>query len=253
MENKALFRTAFQGFKKEDVVAYIDQLSRDTNRMLAEKEAEIKELRAQLTGADDKCIAAEKKCEEMSAQLAGKGSEICRLNDKVRQLEEELSAAHAKTEMPEGAVTVEVFEALEKEYNGAVAEKKALAKQLEVYREFDGVQRDLGTIIIKAEKNAAEIIAQAKKKSDDMISEALRTAQEITDKKIKICAEIAETFDSSKSNMDKAHRTLCENLDTIKSAVDTFYNSLESGRRVVHENVDAVTDIKCEFINENNN
>lgn len=257
MDNRVLFRTALRGFNKEDVVTYIDKISKDTNRMLSEKDAQIKSLNSRI----DEAEAARRDCESRETELKREKSEadrkyekeICTLNERIAALEKELSEnATATPALPENN---REYIQLSEKYNALLAENGSLAKQLELYKEFDGVQRDLGTIIIKAEKNAAEIVAKAKKEADETISEAARVSDEITERRIRACAQIAENFDRSKSSMDDVHHVLCEKLDGMKSAVDAFYSALEMSRKIVHENVDEIKSVKYEsdsgFINNN--
>ena len=243
MDNKVLFRTAFQGFKKEDVVAYIDKISKDTKAMLDEKDNEIKDLRGIADEKDSEISALNEKLKLMEAQLAEalrKDDEIASLKQQLDQKEFELARAMQKTEMPEGAVTAEVFEALEKEYNNAVSRSSALEKQLEVYREFDGVQKDLGTIIIKAEKNASEIIAKAKSEAQDMVDAANAEARDAIDRKLSVCKELTERFEHSRHEMEAAHRAVCEKLDGIRNSAEAFYDALQQSDAKIHETVNNV-------------
>ena len=238
MVNKVLFRTAFQGFKKEDVVAYIDKMSKDTKMMLDEKEGEVNRIRAIAEEKDGEIAALNEKCARLEAQLAEaaqKDSEIASLKEQLDEKEFELARAMQRTEMPEGAVTAEVFGALEREYNHAITLNNALEKQLEVYREFDGVQKDLGTIIIKAEKNASEFIAKAKREAQDMVDAANAEAREAIDRKIRICKDLTDRFENSRADMENAHRTVCEKLESMRNSADVFYDALQQSNVKIHE------------------
>lgn len=256
MDNRVLFRTALGGFNKEDVVTYIEKINKDTNRMLSEKDAEIKSLSARVEDAEKLVRASEERGleleKEQQASLEKHADEIRALNERIAALEKELAEKAAK-DAASSVVTEREQVDLQK-YNAVLAENASLAKQLELYKEFDGVQRDLGTIMIKAEKNAAEIVAKAKKDADETVREAARVSDEITERRITACAQIAENFDRSKSSMDEVHHILCEKLDGMKSAVDAFYSTLEMSRKIVHENVDEIKSVKYEsdsgFINK---
>ncbi len=262
MDNKALFRTAMRGFNKEDVVAYIDKLSRDTNRMLAEKDARIKSLAEDAENANEACRGFESKAAELENQIHSAAreheAELEALRAKIAELEKALEENSAQNSDSSNIseseyALLEKYNAVLAENSNLSAEKSSLLKQLEVYKEFEGVQRDLGTIIIKAEKNAAEIVAKAKKDAEAMINEAIHVTEELTDRRIKACAQIADSFERSKSSIDEAYRTLNEKLDDIKGSAAAFYTSLEDSERIVHQNVDEMTGTKYEsdsgFIN----
>ncbi len=235
MDNKVLFRKAFQGFNKEDVVSYIEKISKDTNGMLAQKDAEIKNLTARNDECEKKACELSEKLAQNEEIIAQKDDEIKALKEKNAELEEMLAAQSAVQEI---VPDVEC----EQKYQALLSEKENLQKQLEMYKEFESVQRDLGSIIIKAEKSAAEIIAKAKSEAEAVIADAQAKCNQITDRKIKACRHIADSFDKSKEGMDHTHHALCENLDTIKRAVEDFYSSLEEGNKIVHENVNTMTD-----------
>ena len=260
MDNKALFRTSMGGFKKEDVVSYIDKLSKDTNRMLARKDAEIKELNTRVSEAENKASQLEKRCEELektanekTSEASSKDAQIKALSDEIALLKIELEEKSKITQQNQNVTDSQDYKALEQKYNALAAEKAEADKQLEAYRDIEGVQRDLGTILMKAEKSAAEIIAKAKKDAEIMIDEASRISDEITQRRIKACTDIADTFDRSKINMEKAHCDMCEQIEKIKSAVDAFYSSVETGRKVVHECASSVKGIDCKSPDTNNN
>lgn len=260
MDNKALFRTSMGGFKKEDVVSYIDKLSKDTNRMLAHKDTEIKELNTRVDEAENKVSQLEKRCEELemtanekTSEASSKDAQIKILNEEIALLKAELEEKSKITQQHQNAADSQDYKALEQKYDALAAEKSAVDKKLESYRDIEGVQRDLGTILMKAEKSAAEIIAKAKKDAENMINEASRISDEITQRRIKACTDIADTFDRGKITMDKAHCDMCEQLEKIKSAVDAFYVTVETGRKVVHECVSSVKGIDCKISDTNNN
>ncbi|MBE6689216.1 MAG: hypothetical protein E7588_08100 [Ruminococcaceae bacterium] len=264
MDNKVLFRTTMGGFKKEDVISYIEKLSSDTNRMLAEKDDEIRQLKSRLEIIEKHVEVVEKKCSEaeQAEQMAkGEAQEAKRQADdyaeKIQLLELEVQDALTRAAQPADVFDTEEYKQLEEKYNAVVARSAQLEKQLEGYRDFDGVQRDLGTILIKAEKSASEITAKAKNDAQAMIDEAARVSDEITEKRIKACTAIADTFDKGKIAMDEAHCNICRQLENIKEALDAFYGSVETGRKAVHECVNSVKSVNCKpsggFVNDNNN
>lgn len=250
MENKVLFRKAFQGFNKEDVVSYIDKISKDTNRIIAEKDACINELNQNATQAQSRIQELEQRCVQMENhenEIALQSQEqINFLKDRIQQLEAELEQKSDCHNDADSELVCELKHKLEESENA----RNDLAKQLESYKEIDGVQRDIGNIIMKSEKRASEIVARAKSEAETMMSQATRDFEQTVQRRIKACCDIADTFDKGKQDIDLAHRTLCEKLDSIKSAVDAFYNTLEMSRKIVHENVDSIKNTASNTQNE---
>ena len=104
----------------------------------------------------------------------------------------------------------------------------------------------MGTILIKAEKNALAITDKAQKDAQEIVNKAVKTSEEIIRFRVDACKNISDTFDNSKADIDVAHRKLCENLEGMKQAMDVFYASLEESGKVVHGGLDAVKNIKVD-------
>ena len=120
------FRSAFNGFNREDVVHFIEYLNAKHDAQVAQLNAELELLRTQAaTRQEDPAMAEELEearnaCAELQAQLESKDQELAQLR---QQLEEAAQEQPAQAEIRENPVNTELE-----------ARCAELERQLEVYR-----------------------------------------------------------------------------------------------------------------------
>ena len=257
MENKAFFRTSFRGFKKEDVIAYIDKMSKDAARASAEKNDEMKTLADGLSAAESRICALESKIENAEKELTAKVGELSEKDLKIKDLEEKLTEALscACEESSEKTVELEIkCEALEAENSGykekcnaLESENAELEKKIAEYKELDSVHHELGTIIMRAEKSASDIVSRAQQESEQTVAHALKQSEEAIQRRVEACARIAQSFETGRENIDESCQIMLENLDAAKRAVDMFYASLEASSKVFKDSMSSVNNEIANF------
>lgn len=145
------FRTAFNGFKREDVVQYIEYINAKHTEQINQLTAENELLRQKLEAAEEQPAAepAEQEVQE------GQGDLCTRLSD----LDEKLAAAAAR------------IQELEQERDAAIAERDSLSgqamQQCRMEQELEAYRR-----AERAERVAKERADQLYRKASDVLGEA---------------------------------------------------------------------------------
>lgn len=147
------FRTAFNGFNREDVVQYLSILNTKHAAEISQLKGEAEELRRELEAAED-CEALREKIAAMEAELAQANAEKAELEQKAASLEAELAAVREEAAkkpafqnmtglMPEPAASVRsTNEELEAYRRAERAERVARERAASVYSRASGILTD---------------------------------------------------------------------------------------------------------------
>lgn len=164
-----VFRKAMRGYKKEDVNAYIINMSKRYNEAEADHKNQISMLRARIEDADNELVKVKNENEEIAV---AKDSEIEKLREQLAAVIAELDST--KTELSAKQALVETLtkkideapKCSPSDSFGGVTDpaEKALL--------FDCISSKTGEIMLIACKTADDIIAQAKREADQIIGEA---------------------------------------------------------------------------------
>ena len=247
MKNKVLFRTAFRGFNKIDVASYIEKFSNETGRTIAEKDEEIKALSDKAAEMDGKLFELEEKKAKLENELTEKSEELKAKDELIKELEAKIAqmtdnAESFNMQKESAAEDTKRISELEERVKVLEEENIGLSKKLEEYKEIDSIHHELGTIIMRAEKSASDIISKAQREADETIASALKKSEEALERRIEACTRIAQSFEHGRAHIDESCQRMLENLDAAKKAVDMFYASLESGGKVLSDNISSVSD-----------
>ena len=237
MSNKAFFRTALGGFNKQDVIKSIEKLSEDTNRIVSEKETEIKELRETLCENDKKISELQESLSQKDKAISEKDSEIASLSDKVSELELSLEEAKNVPVNTDDSDYKKMYEELLQEITVLRSEKDQLEKSMSTYKEMDIVHHELGTILMRAEKTAREIVSEAKNKAENILSEAKKASDEIFANRRDVCERVKKSFDNSREDIQNVCNNMLSHLENARKSVETFRTSLEIGSKTVNDDM----------------
>ena len=137
------FRSAFNGFNREDVVRYLEYLNTKHQNQINQLTAEAEELRAQLAQQP-----AEDQVEELKAQIA-------QLQEQLAQAQERCQALEAETK---SSLPAEQAEELDTYRRAERMERMARERSELVYHQANGV---LGEATARVDSAAAEITEMA--------------------------------------------------------------------------------------------
>ena len=181
------FRSAFNGFNREDVVHYIEYLNTKHSAEINQMNSELDYLRKQ-----PQLPAPSSDLEETIAQQAAR---IRELFDRCTQLEQELAEAKAAKEE---AAPVAVSEPQ------AVSYKSRTEEELEAYRRAERTERYARERAEQLCRQANGALSEATIKVDD----AARQVGEMTDRVIAQLAELQDAVTGSKQALRDAAATM---------------------------------------------
>ena len=191
------FRSAFNGFNREDVVHYIEYLNTKHTAELNQMNSELDYLRSrepQLPAAAD--------TSELEETLSQQAARIRELFDRCNQLEQELAAAKAENEellhqaqQPAAPVAAEPQ---------PVSYKSRTEEELEAYRRAERTERYARERAEQMYQQANGILADATIKVED----AARYVGQVTDQVIAQLAELQDAVTGSKQALRDAAATM---------------------------------------------
>lgn len=126
------FRSAFNGFNREDVVHYLEFLNTRHNNLVNQLTAENQELRAavqQQPVEDERVASLEARCAELTAQLEEEQNRCAELTDKLEALEARCKELENRPETAVAAVPAETMSMMATE-------------ELEAYRRAERIERE---------------------------------------------------------------------------------------------------------------
>jgi chromosome segregation ATPase len=139
------FRSAFNGFNREDVVHYLEYINTKHNNQVSQLTAENQELRAaaqQPTEDQSELVASlQAQCDELTAQLEAERSRIAELTGQLEALQtrcQELES-QAGTAVPAETISVLASEELEAYRRAERIEREAKERAELVYFQANGV------------------------------------------------------------------------------------------------------------------
>ena len=219
-----LFSSAFRGFDREEVVAYIDELNRATQNAAAQNEARIAELSgeiASLKQVDEQNANLRKQALENKAQLDEAAEEIERLKNDAENQRLAISAAGERALALEAEV-----ERLKTEL---AAEQRKAAAMEENAKEYDSMLADVGGILSTARRKAEDLISEAGKRAEQIVGAAEQQAKAQANKLLSESDEkVAENMKKVKY-LYRRQDELAELFKEHKAKVDSFFTSLQDG------------------------
>ena len=152
------FRSAFNGFNREDVVKYIELLNNQHNAQLNQQKSELQTLKAELSKA---------RTAQPSAELL---AVLAQERERVTALERELAEVRQQLEQKAAAAAVPAEQELEAYRRAERAERNANERVSQLYAQANGILADAA---VRAEESAG-VIANAA----EQVQQQLNTLQE---------------------------------------------------------------------------
>ncbi len=167
------FRTAFNGFHKEDVVRYLEFMNNRHQAQLGQMASEMEQLRAQLAKADknEALTFLEARCVELEEKLAAAESERDAFAEKCLELEGQL-AAKTETAVEPAAPIAPVL-------------APGAAEELETYRRAERIERE-------ARERAELVYFQANGVLTEATAKVDGIAADITDMADQVMAQLTQ-------------------------------------------------------------
>lgn len=163
MDQPQNFRSAFNGFNREDVVHYLEYLNNKHNSEIVRLNQEIDQLNIKLNGVDpeleNQLAEAEARKTELEDQISALTAENAQKDEKIAQLEAQLKEAqNAPAPAPQKEVPVvmqsSAMHELEAYRRAERAERMAKERAEQVYRQTNGILSDA---TVKVEEAARQI------------------------------------------------------------------------------------------------
>ena len=243
MKQDKLFReTAFGGYKREDVLQYIDRLDQAHRSALEELNERILELNEALSSAARKNEALEKEleiktvfateAEELKIQGAEKDAQIEELTQRCKELSEEAERSKSgfSCEKLQNGICSAVSEKAEQILNDAEAEAA---------RKISNAEEQASGILLKARIEAQSMISEAEGQTEALAQQVSNEAHEIITMTVREAKEIigaAKTqSDGILSDSARSIGKIKGNLSSMQMVVKTIENELKSAKESLSE------------------
>jgi len=171
MDKQVIFKSVLNGFEKNAVLRYIDELNsklaranRDLEELQESSESEKDELADKAASLELNLHEVQKKLEEEQTALAEKQASVEELSAQLRKLQIE------NEEKEHELIMLREQNRLIREQAEAVEAKS---------RKYDEAAASIGDVILDARKEAKHIIAEAQTKAEGIIADAEKKAEQI--------------------------------------------------------------------------
>ena len=245
MKKDKLFReTAFGGYKREDVLNYIESTDKAHRSALDELNERILELNEALTNAAKKNQALEQEleiktafaveAEELKLQLAEKEAQIEQLNARCKEADDlmEKSKAGFACERLQNGVCIAVTEQAEQILSRAEAEAQ---------KKISDAEEQASGILLKARIESQSMISEAEGQTEALAQQISEEAHQIITMTVNEAKEIigAAKAQSNVILTDSARSIgkIKGNLSSMQMVVKNIENELKSARESLSENM----------------
>ena len=174
MEDLQTFRTAFNGFNREDVVQYIEELNARHDSEICQLNTDMQYLQEKLTQYED---LAEDAMDEDDIELAQKVEEqaavLVEQSDRIAELEQQLAEAKEATQTAEALLEEAEAQNAEllKQLNAALARQTGAMNQqeaeLNAYRRAERVERQANERAMQIHDQVSGVLTGATGKVDE--------------------------------------------------------------------------------------
>lgn len=186
MQVNGFKKSVFGGLKQAEVLSYLEQMSKDVETKLRNKEDDIRELKKELMDKKDKIKELKKELDDQKQSYEAK------LKDQKEEFQE-------KADLQKQQFQKEKEEILEKLNDMKI--------------QFTLEKEKIGRALLTAEETANGIIANAKLQGDELIAQAKKKADLEKERYQKQKAEVSDFTYDIKKLMDKLTADLKEKLD----------------------------------------
>lgn len=217
MASQQTFRTAFNGFNREDVVRYIEYLNTTHAAEIARLNSELEFLRGKQT-REEPVPAAEVPSEEDSSVIEEQASRIRELFDQCRDQEQQLTGLRGENEdltsrlEDAQAEVAQLRTQLEAAVQQQTSFKSRMEEELEAYRRAERTERLARERAEQMYRQANGALADATVKVDDAASQI----GELSDRVIRQLSDLQNAVSGSKQALRDAAATMY----TIRTGTD---------------------------------
>ena len=150
------FRSAFNGFNREDVVHYLEFINAKHTAQVNQLTAENEELREKLEAQPEEDLVAslQEECASLRAQLEEALAEKVALEERCAQLEEQQSQSVSEDVAPSPSAELEAYRRAER------AERSAKERAAQIYDQANAVLADVTVRTEDAANKLKALIAQ---------------------------------------------------------------------------------------------
>ena len=186
MQVNGFKKSIFGGLKEEEVLSYLDQMSRDVETKIRNKDDDIRELKKELSEKKSTISDLEKK---LKSQKNAHEEEIARIEKE----------------------SAEKIESAREEFR---KEKEELQQQfLELKEQFTMERDKIGRALLTAEGAADKIVEDAVREADEMIADARRKVDAEKERYKQSRAELTDFTQNIQKLMERFSEDLKERLE----------------------------------------
>lgn len=230
------FRTAINGFHRQDVVSYITEAAKNANAVKAERDILDSKLREQSQESErlsleleaEKASSAElsRKNEALQKKLAALEAELKHSKAELAAQKEELELLKLDTE--ENNQTRQDIASLSSENTALKQDNQKLREQLKLSldkaAEYDMLKERMLSLELNASRRAVEIEAEAKQEAESLLSSARLRADEMEQNRLAMLADYRTRF----SALSETASELFVQLDGKLEAIRTQFGEIEA-------------------------
>ena len=228
MEKQTLFKTSvFGGFGKQEVLDYIDELSKQSK----ETEDSLNERISSLVAEQDK----------LRLDAEEYGSRIAELEGELSQRASEISSQNALI----GNLNLEIEKLkrviAEKKNIIDMQEKQAIEQRRLVEEEKQEVSCQVGEILLKAQHTAEEIISKANQDANDIKSKADAYSQSLRANADSYVEDLTQKISCFKSGFSVLHERADKILSQMANGFDSIDQAVNQGLSLNKQKKDATS------------
>lgn len=218
-----VFRGAFNGYNKNDVIDYIAQITKSHAKVKAdyEKKIEILENRLEKANAENA---------ELSVKLSDAEAEVARLRKRLDEAEETINAMQ---DAQNNALAVVYSNVQDKALSGSPDSVPGVVDDVnEKLRLYDEISGCIGEIILRANAVADYIVNDARNRSRTLLE---KTADDISE----TCKMLVSILDEAKNQLrNKSFFDTKEDADTKAASSSNKDDILRSLNNIAEDNKD---------------
>ncbi len=207
-ENKFIKSTAFGGFDRKSVLAYIDEITAKSTKTEAELTAKL----TTLTSAND----------DLSAQIAEFNNQISSLEGSIKDEREKMLKLTSEIDSLNSNILAQTAKINEdsREIHLKEQQTKLLMDKIETLEDKNNEYN-------RTLQHVGGIIAEATTSADSIIEKAMREANLIKENSLSKLSFISEEIDNFRHNVDNLRSTVSEVMTSISIRLDTLVESID--------------------------
>ena len=223
------FRTAFNGFNREDVVRYIEFLNAKHTAELNQLNSELEFLRGKLAGQDTAAVTAPApvpaQAVEADPLVEQQAARIRELFDENKSLKEQLSTAQEEKSQIEAQLATAQAEKAQAEYqlNAALTEKAQTAADLESALQQQNSFKSRMEEELEAYRRAERTERLARERAEQLYRQANGALADATVKVDDAAGQIGELTDRVMTQLSELQSAVANSKQALRDAAATMY------------------------------